>query len=158
MEKFQKILILSRGSSDSDALAKTNYAVLNVGIFIKKIWAISPAAQNILSSVADRAFLALKSTKWRFSKLNHQNFGFFGLVHNSPTHTGLICVKIPEPNISCLRSFNCLRKVLKVLLAAFLCFLVGSAVISEVFSGSGSDSAKAMLRSGPSRLERTTER
>jgi hypothetical protein len=43
-------------------------------------------------------FLALsatlpKSTNWRFSSLNQQNFEFFGLVPKSPTHTGLICVK-----------------------------------------------------------------
>ncbi len=38
---------------------------------------------------------ALKSTKWRFSSLKHQNFGFFGLVPKSPTHTDLICVKTP---------------------------------------------------------------
>jgi len=32
--------------------------------------------------------------KWRFSSLNHHNVGFFGLDPMSPTHTGLICVKI----------------------------------------------------------------
>jgi hypothetical protein len=31
---------------------------------------------------------------------------FFGLVSKSPTHTGLICAKTPEPNLSCLGSFN----------------------------------------------------
>jgi hypothetical protein len=36
---------------------------------------------------------ALKSTKRRFSSLNHQNFEFFRLVPRSPTHTGLICEK-----------------------------------------------------------------
>jgi hypothetical protein len=36
---------------------------------------------------------AQKSTKWRFSRLNHQNFEFFGLVSKSPTQTGLICAK-----------------------------------------------------------------
>ncbi len=45
---------------------------------------------------------ALKSTNWRFSGLNHPNFGFFDLVPKSPTHTILICVKTPEPTISSL--------------------------------------------------------
>jgi hypothetical protein len=44
---------------------------------------------------------ALTSTKWRiFNPKNQQNFAFFCLVPSprSPTHTGLICVKTPEPN------------------------------------------------------------
>jgi hypothetical protein len=49
---------------------------------------------------------ALKSTKRRFSSLNHQNFEFFRLVPRSPTHTGLICGKTLEPNISSLGPFN----------------------------------------------------
>ncbi len=40
-----------------------------------------------------------KSKKWRFSSLNHQNFELFGLVHKSPTHTGLICEKTLNSNI-----------------------------------------------------------
>ncbi len=48
----------------------------------------------------------LKSTNWRFSSLNHANFDFFGLGPKSPTHTGLIWVKTPEPNISSLGSFK----------------------------------------------------
>jgi hypothetical protein len=59
----------------------------------------------VLGAVSDGAkkvmfVTALKSTKWRFSSLNHQNFEFFGLVPKSPSQTGLICVKILEPNIS----------------------------------------------------------
>jgi hypothetical protein len=46
---------------------------------------------------------ALKCKKWRFSSLNDQNFGFFGLVSKVP---GLVCVKIPCSNISCLGPFN----------------------------------------------------
>jgi hypothetical protein len=38
---------------------------------------------------------ALKSTKWWFLSKTHQNFEFFGLVPESPTHTGLICVQNP---------------------------------------------------------------
>jgi hypothetical protein len=49
---------------------------------------------------------SLKSTNWRFSSLNHQNYEFFGLVPKSPTHTGLICVKTTEPNISNLGLFK----------------------------------------------------
>jgi hypothetical protein len=49
---------------------------------------------------------ALKSTKWRFSSLNHQNFEFFGLVPKSPNHSGMICVKTLEPNISGLGHFK----------------------------------------------------
>ncbi len=49
---------------------------------------------------------ALKSTKRRFSSLNHQNFEFFRLVSRSPTHTGLICGKTLEPNISSLGPFK----------------------------------------------------
>jgi hypothetical protein len=49
---------------------------------------------------------ALKSTKRRFSSLNHQNFEFFRLVPRSPTHTGLICGKTLEPNISSLGPFK----------------------------------------------------
>ncbi len=41
-----------------------------------------------------------KDSLGRFSSLNHQNFGFFGLPPKSPIHTGLICVKTPQPNIS----------------------------------------------------------
>ncbi len=52
------------------------------------------------------AATALISTKRRFSSLNHQNIEFFGLVPRSPTHTGLICVKTLEPNISSLGPFN----------------------------------------------------
>jgi hypothetical protein len=48
----------------------------------------------------------LKSIKWRFSSLNHQNFEFFGLVTKSPTQTDLICVKTLEPNISSLGPFK----------------------------------------------------
>jgi hypothetical protein len=40
------------------------------------------------------------------SGLNHPNFGFFGLVPKSPIHTGLIYVKNPKPNISCLGPFK----------------------------------------------------
>jgi hypothetical protein len=49
---------------------------------------------------------ALKSTKRRFSSQNHQNFEFFRLVPGSPTHTGLICGKTLEPNISSLGPFK----------------------------------------------------
>ncbi len=49
---------------------------------------------------------ALKSTKRLFSSLNHQNFEFFRLVPRSPTHTGLICGKTLEPNISSLGPFK----------------------------------------------------
>jgi hypothetical protein len=49
---------------------------------------------------------ALKSAKRRFSSLNHQNFEFFLLVPRSPTHTGLICGKALEPNISSLGPFK----------------------------------------------------
>ncbi len=49
---------------------------------------------------------ALKSTKWRFSGINHPNFGFFVLVPKSPIHTGLIYVKNLKPNISNLGPFN----------------------------------------------------
>ncbi len=49
---------------------------------------------------------AVKSTKRRFSSLNHQNFEFFRLVPRSPTHTGLICGKTLEPNISSLGPFK----------------------------------------------------
>jgi hypothetical protein len=53
---------------------------------------------------------ALKSTKRRFSSLNHQNFEFFRVVPRSPTHTGLICGKTLEPNISSLGPFkDCTR-------------------------------------------------
>jgi hypothetical protein len=58
---------------------------------------------NIFSDVGDSV---KKSTKWRFSSLSHQNFGVFGQVPKSNTHTGLICVKTPEPNIPCLGPFN----------------------------------------------------
>jgi hypothetical protein len=48
---------------------------------------------------------ALKSTNLRFSDINHPTVGLFGLVPKSPTHTGLICVKTMEPNISSLGPF-----------------------------------------------------
>ncbi len=50
--------------------------------------------------------IALKSIKRRFSSLNHQNFEFVCLVPRSSTHTGLICGKTLEPNISSLGPFN----------------------------------------------------
>jgi hypothetical protein len=73
---------------------------------------------NILITFGDSAnffqalsVTALKSTKWRFSSLNHQNFKFFGLVPKSPTHTSLLCIKKNlKPNISSLgpfKSFTC---------------------------------------------------
>jgi hypothetical protein len=49
---------------------------------------------------------ALKSTKWRFSSLDHQNFEFVCLVPWSRTHTGLICVQTLKPNISSLGPFK----------------------------------------------------
>jgi hypothetical protein len=49
---------------------------------------------------------ALKSPKWRFSSQNYKNVEFLVLVSKSPTHTGLICVKTLEPNISSLDPFN----------------------------------------------------
>ena len=42
---------------------------------------------------------ALKSIKWRFSSLNHKNFGLFSLVPKSPNHTGFISVKTPRGRI-----------------------------------------------------------
>ncbi len=67
---------------------------------------------KLLSAVCDSIYkifamsaTALESTKWRFSNLNHKNLEFFGLVPKS-SHTGLICVKIPEPNISGLCPFT----------------------------------------------------
>jgi hypothetical protein len=49
---------------------------------------------------------ALKNTKWRFASQNHKLFKLFGLVPKSPTHTGLICVKTSEPNITSLGPFK----------------------------------------------------
>jgi hypothetical protein len=49
---------------------------------------------------------ALTSTLRRFSILNHLNFEFFCLIPKSPTHTGLICGKTLESNISSLGPFN----------------------------------------------------
>jgi hypothetical protein len=49
---------------------------------------------------------ALKSTKWQFSSLTIKILKFFGLVPKSPTHTGLICVKPLEPNMSSLGPFK----------------------------------------------------
>jgi hypothetical protein len=68
----------------------------------KKFLAPSPIALKMFSDVAT----APKSTKRRFSSLNHQNFEFFRLVPRSPTHTGLICGKTLEPNISSLGPFK----------------------------------------------------
>jgi hypothetical protein len=69
---------------------------------------LSPIALKMFSDVGDSA----KSTKRRFSSLNHQSFEFFRLVPRSPTHTGLICGKTLEPNISSLGPFKPLEMVL----------------------------------------------
>ncbi len=66
---------------------------------------------------------ALKSTKRRFSSLNHQNFEFFRLVPRSSTHTGLICGKTLEPNISSLGPFK--RALMIVIVKrAFMIFII----------------------------------
>ncbi len=57
--------------------------------------------------------IALKSTKRRFSSLNHQNFEFFRLVPRSPTHTCLICGKTLELNISPVSKLYSKTKVYK---------------------------------------------
>jgi hypothetical protein len=54
------------------------------------------------SVLADSA----KKYKMVIFKPKHKLLEFFGLVPKSPTHAGLICVKTPKPNISCLGSFN----------------------------------------------------
>jgi hypothetical protein len=55
---------------------------------------------TVFSDVGDSA----KKYKMAISSQNHQLFELFGLVSTSFTHTGLICVKTPEPNISSLGS------------------------------------------------------
>jgi hypothetical protein len=57
---------------------------------MKSLWPGFFDKSTALTIVGDTA---KKYTKRRFSSLNHQNFEFFGLVHKSPTHTGLICEK-----------------------------------------------------------------
>ncbi len=49
----------------------------------------------------------LQCAKWRFSGLNQQNFCIYWpsgyiYLYKSPTHTGIICAKTLEPNISSL--------------------------------------------------------
>jgi hypothetical protein len=70
---------------------------------------------------------ALKSTKRRFSNVNRKNFEFFRLVPRSPTHTGLICGKTLEPNISSSGPFKIFKEptpqkssLLKLLLSSSL--------------------------------------
>jgi hypothetical protein len=48
----------------------------------------------------------LKIQNGDFQAKNHKLLKFFDLVPKSPTHTGMICVKTPEPNISCLAPFK----------------------------------------------------
>jgi hypothetical protein len=57
---------------------------------------------NFFSAVSE----STKKYKLAISGLNHENFEYFGLVSKSPIHTGLICVKTPEPNISSLGPFK----------------------------------------------------
>ncbi len=112
--------------------AISKYAVLNVGVFIKilsdianittNFVALSPTGlknglfDNLFSAeiccdVGDRVFFSdvgdsTKKYKMAIFKTGHQILDFLAifLVHKSPTHTDLIFVKNPEPNISCLRS------------------------------------------------------
>jgi hypothetical protein len=72
---------------------------------------------------------ALKSTKRRFSSLNHQNFEFFGLVPRSPTHTGLICGKTLEPNISSLGPFK--KMVILMMRAMTLIRIYGDQYVDD---------------------------
>jgi hypothetical protein len=44
----------------------------------------------------------LKTQNGDFQAQNYNLLHFFGLVPQSPTRMGMICVKTPEPNISCL--------------------------------------------------------
>ncbi len=69
---------------------------------------------KIFSAVAYSA----KKYKWRFSDLNHPNFGFFVLVPKSPIHTGLIFSSgffhespCPKPLIITLGSFQIFSKI-----------------------------------------------
>jgi hypothetical protein len=66
-----------------------------VFVWFEHFLLLSLAAPKIFIDVAT----ALKSTKWRFSSLNHQNFESFSPVPKSPTNAGLICIKTLEPNM-----------------------------------------------------------
>ncbi len=59
---------------------------------LKILSAVGDSAKQFLTPFADSSYnflampaIVLKSTKWQFSSLNHQNFEFFGLVSESPT-------------------------------------------------------------------------
>ncbi len=67
-----------------------------------KFFADLPIALTNFCVLADSA----KKYKMVIFKPKHKLLEFFGLVPKSPTHAGLICVKTPKPNISCLGSFN----------------------------------------------------
>jgi hypothetical protein len=105
-----------------------NYFLGAVGNGGKKLLALSPTALNIFYSLRQQRLkffnsitdstkycltmsaTALKSTKRRFSGLNHKIFEFFYLGPRSPTDTGLIYVKTLEPNISSLGPFKYVEK------------------------------------------------
>jgi len=73
-----------------------------LGFYIYLFCAVGDSAYNFLFLSAT----AFKITKWRFSSQNHQLFEFLDQVLESPTHTGLICVKTTEPNMLCLAPFK----------------------------------------------------
>ncbi len=71
-----------------------------------------PFPKICFSDVGDSAI----KYKMMIFKPKPTNFEFFGLVPQSPTHTGLICVKTQEPNSSSLAVcvytiiYICIRK------------------------------------------------
>jgi hypothetical protein len=69
--------------------------------------------QTCMDRIGD---LGTRKKNPNFSGLNHPNFGFFGLVPKSPIHTGLIYVKNPKPNISCLGPFKHISEKCKICL------------------------------------------
>jgi hypothetical protein len=62
-------------------------------------------------SILSTSIKKCRLEKGKHKAPNHKLLELFGLVAKSSTHTGLICVKIPATNISCMGPFK--KKFLK---------------------------------------------
>jgi hypothetical protein len=84
----------------------TRHGHLKSGITVDINEICSHRRRQRLNCLLMSSATAPKSPNGRFSSLSQHNFEFFGLIPKSPTHTGLICVKNLEPNISRLGPFK----------------------------------------------------
>ncbi len=105
MNLYKKILLLSPTYVKFFGLTSIGHKILALSLSAFKtlkhcLWQhLNLFFRNVLHH-------STKSTNWRLSGRNHKKVHNFLLVTKSPTHTGMIYVKTPEPNISSLGLFK----------------------------------------------------